>query len=160
MLCTVVNVLLHISFRPVLASSYSKAKIRSVFKFKSFEKLTQLGAVRCKFKVVDCGGKVTLFHGHDDPRDSTSGVHSASATLAAGTDWTWIESNPPLTFHPFYPNQMLKFEICCRDRNFWRGHYGPKIKRIHVSLHCRTVDQICPSPFDPFILESDDNSES
>jgi len=136
---------------PVLASSYSKGKIRSAFKFKSFEKLSQLGAVGCKFKVeastrFDCGGEVTLTIGigHDDPADLTSGGHITSETLAAGTDWTWIETNPPLPFYPFLdPNQMLKFEICCRDRNFWRGHYGPKIKRIHVSLHCWTAYSVC-----------------
>jgi len=141
---------------PVLASSYSEAKIRAAFKFKSFEKLSQLGTVGCKLKVeastrFDCGGEVTLTIGHDrteglNPEDPTSGVHITKGTLDAGMDWTWIETNPPgglwIPPHPFHPNQILKFEICCRDRNFsWPlGHYGPKIKRIHVSLHCRTAD--------------------
>ena len=143
-----------ITCRPVLASSYNKAKIRAAFKFKSFEKLCQLGAVDCKFKVetstrFDCGGEITLTISHDAPADTlhpgdtrTPGVHIASGTLDAGTDWTWIEKNIPNPFCTSHPNQMLKFEICCRDRNFWRGHYGPKIRRIHVSLHCWTADQL------------------
>ena len=126
----------HVSFRPVLASSHRRAKIRSAFKFKSFEKLRQVGAVGCKLMVeastrFDCGGEVTLkIEGHEE-----HDVHIESRTLDAGTDWFWIETKAN-----FHANQRMKFQICCRDLNFWRGHYGPKIKRIHVSLHCWTAD--------------------
>ena len=128
----------------MLTSSYSEAKIRRAFKLKSFEKLCQLG-IGSKLMVEACTpgiGEVTLkIDGDDDwdrrRRPTPPGVHIASRTLEAGTDWSWIETNAT-----FPQNPMMKFEICCRDRRGWRGHYGPKIKRIHVSLHCLTADQL------------------